>query len=247
MVILTRGANLLSLVDLEALLAELREIIAQAGMPLVLVVFDTLSRSMPGGDENKSEDMTTVIGAADAIRDEFGATCAVVHHSGKDSDLGARGHSSLFGAADTVINVAKRTATIVKTRDGVAGENFPFELEVVQLGKDSDGDPVTTCVVRHVQQTAAVRHRPEPTGKNQKVVYDVLRELVIERGALLPETSAIPLGTRAVTFEALFDRAAHKFPGTVAWRARDRISQALVGLQAGHHVGVHGGYVWLAS
>lgn len=54
--VITRGSNLLDAAAVEALLAELRAIAVEIGLPLGLVVFDTLSRSMPGGDENRSED-----------------------------------------------------------------------------------------------------------------------------------------------------------------------------------------------
>lgn len=244
--IITRGVNLLNTVEVEALLAELRAIAAEIGLPLALVIFDTLSRSIPGGDENRSEDMTRVIEAADAIRDELGAATAIVHHTGKDGARGARGHSALCAAADTVIAVVDRVATVEKARDGTAGESFHFGLDVVELGTDSDGDRVTTCIVRHLEDTAARRpQRPEPRGANQRVVFAVLRDLIAESGEIMPGTSTIPAGVRAVKFDFLADRAQHKFPGLPAWRARGRIGEAVTGLQAGGQIGVHGEHLWL--
>src|SRR5688500_34403 len=49
LVILTKGANLLDDIDAAALIAELKDIVTDARMPLSVVVFDTLSRSIPGG------------------------------------------------------------------------------------------------------------------------------------------------------------------------------------------------------
>lgn len=118
LVIITRGANLLDASDVDALIDALQDIAAEAGTPLALVAFDTLSRSIPGGDENSAQDMTRVIQCADRIRDELKASTAFVHHSGKDAGKGARGHSALFAAADTVIHVADNVATIEKSRDG---------------------------------------------------------------------------------------------------------------------------------
>jgi len=199
--IVTKSANLLSMVDLDALLDELRAIATEAGMPLALVVFDTLSRSMPGGDENKSEDMTRVIKAADAIRDELGASVVLVHHSGKDATKGARGHSSLFAAADTVISVVERVATVEKVRDGVAGERFPFALDVVDLGADADGDPVTTCVVRHLDEAEPGRRPIRALSGVAKVAMQALSEAVADQGVSMPGTSTIPSGVRAVTID----------------------------------------------
>ncbi len=186
--ILTRGCNLLNMVDVEALIDELRAIAKEIGLPLALVVFDTLSRSIPGGDENRSEDMTRVIEAADAIRDELGAATAIVHHSGKDSTKGARGHSSLFAAADTVISVIDKVASVEKSRDGVQGENFPFALDVVELGQDADGDVVTTCIVRHLDDAPARRRAPALSGV-AKVALQALQESISDHGEPMPGTS----------------------------------------------------------
>ena len=41
------------------LIAEVKRIEDTEGMPIALVVFDTLSQSMAGGNENGPEDMTT--------------------------------------------------------------------------------------------------------------------------------------------------------------------------------------------
>jgi len=198
--IITRGANLLNVVDVEALLGELRAISIEIGLPLALIIFDTLSRSIPGGDENKSEDMTRVVEAADAIRDELGAATAIVHHSGKDSTKGARGHSSLFAAADTVISVIDNVATVEKSRDDQQGETFPFALDVVGLGQDSDGDPVTTCVVRHLDDVPARRRAPALSGV-AKVALQALQEAISDHGEPMPGTSTIPAGMRAATLD----------------------------------------------
>jgi RecA-family ATPase len=117
-------------------------------MPLGMTVLDTLSRSIPGGDENTGPDMSMVIAAADRIRNEFDSATTVVHHSGKTAGKGARGHTSLTAAADVVLSAVERCATIEKSRDGITGEQFPFDLRVIELGRDDEGDPITTCIVQ---------------------------------------------------------------------------------------------------
>lgn len=203
--IITRGANLLDVIDVEALIHELRAVSIDAGLPVALVAFDTFSRSLPGGDENSSEAVTRAIAAADRIRDELGAASLFIHHSGKDATKGARGHSSLFAAADVVISVAERVATIEKSRDGVAGESFAFDLEVVNLGEDEDGDPVTTCIVIPTDTPApaakAVRLSPD-----ERIALDALRDEVATSGETLPKTSTIPGGVRGVRVDAWRNR-----------------------------------------
>lgn len=105
-IVLPAAVNLLD-VSAAATLAAIANEIQPA-----LVIIDTLNRSMAGGDENTSRDMGLVIAAADAVRAATGACVNLVHHSGKDTAAGARGHSSLLGAVDTELEVKKADGII---------------------------------------------------------------------------------------------------------------------------------------
>lgn len=118
-----------------------------AKMPVSLVVVDTLSRAMAGANENASEDMTAFVGAVDALRAKTNAHVMVVHHSGKDTSKGARGHSSLRAATDTELEVADNVLTVRKQRDGEHAAALRFRLKTVDLGVDCDDRPITSCVV----------------------------------------------------------------------------------------------------
>jgi RecA-family ATPase len=123
-----------------------------ARQPIVLIVIDTLSRVLAGGDENGPVDMTAFVKNVDRIRHATGAHVLVVHHTGKDTAKGARGHSSLRAATDTEIEISEgeagiRLAATTKQRDYAGGENFHFSLETIELGQDQDGDAVNTCIV----------------------------------------------------------------------------------------------------
>lgn len=125
--------------------------VEQAG-PLALIVVDTLSRVIAGGDENAASDMTAFIKNVDRIRQSTGAHIMIVHHTGKDAAKGARGHSSLRAATDTEIEISsdefgQRVAKVTKQRDYEGGDEFQFALRPVYLGQDQDGDNVTSCVV----------------------------------------------------------------------------------------------------
>ena len=75
-------------------------------LDVILVVIDTVSRNSPGGDEG-ARDMGRVISAADGIRAvQPEATVLLVHHTPKEGES-SRGHSSLEGAADTILLTKK--------------------------------------------------------------------------------------------------------------------------------------------
>lgn len=90
--------------------------IVAAERHVILTVIDTVARSMPGGDENTSRDMGTLISAADKIRNSTGGAVILVHHTPLDGGR-LRGHSSLEGAVDTNIGVDSDGTTIKITVD----------------------------------------------------------------------------------------------------------------------------------
>lgn len=138
------------------------------GEPVSLIVIDTLARAFAGGNENASEDMSAVIGHADLIRAQTRAHVMFIHHSGKDSAKGSRGHSSLKAATDTEIEVTGEEATKLHTADikkqrdlGSRGEKFVAKFSVVKMGMhDQWGKPVTTCVVDPTDE--------RPVGKSKR-------------------------------------------------------------------------------
>jgi putative DNA primase/helicase len=140
-----------------------------------LVIIDTLASCMPGGDENSPADMGAVIGACHRIRDAFRCCVLLIHHSGKDTTKGARGHSMLRAAVDTEIEISEqsdvRIARITKARDAETGKEIAFRLRQIELGRDEDGDPITTCIV----ESADAPKRSTPVkGKNRQLAFNAL-------------------------------------------------------------------------
>lgn len=88
-----------------------------------LVIVDTLARSFGGGDENDAKDMNAFVAACDAIVARLECFVLAIHHSGKDSERGARGSSVLRAAADVEIKVTRgigdmsATVTVTKQKD----------------------------------------------------------------------------------------------------------------------------------
>ena len=97
-----QGVNFRDPSSISAMRKDLRKV-----KDVKLIIIDTLARSFGGGNENAPQDMGEFIQACDDIMHEFEATVLIVHHTGKDSSAGARGHSSLFGALDTCMTLKK--------------------------------------------------------------------------------------------------------------------------------------------
>jgi hypothetical protein len=164
-----------------------------AGKP-ALVVIDTMNRSLVGS-ESKDEDMAAYIKAADAIKEVFECTVIVIHHCGVDGTR-PRGHTSLTGAADVQISVKKDVAkniiaTVEYAKDMPEGAVIGSRLEVVDLGIDQDGDPLTSCLV----------------------VPSVEAEVAAATGETTKETDTVK------TFRAAFTEAVDSYGETVSVRA----------------------------
>jgi hypothetical protein len=138
--------------SLKAAADEMMAIESLAGVPIKLVIVDTLARHMPGDhDENSAKDMGAFINACDAIRDRFKCVLAVVHHTGKLNKETSRGSSALRGAMDWELKVIEkkglRAAVFTKQKEGELPPPIGFRLMDVELGFDEDsGDMVKSAV-----------------------------------------------------------------------------------------------------
>lgn len=108
-----------------------------------VIVIDTLAMAMAKlGDENSSSAMGQVIDALRRLRN-LGCTIFIIHHSGKDTSKGLRGHNSLEAAADSIFLVEKKldsnVISIKRTqhRNGPGGEKFNFEIKTATLNCNS--------------------------------------------------------------------------------------------------------------
>ncbi len=135
---------------------------AQAYKP-VLVVFDTLNKSIPGGDENSAKDVGLAVAAADTIRRAAGGACVVlVHHTGLDGSR-ERGSTALRGNVNTVIAVRKEGRLVTvgkdddKQKDAEAGE--PISLELVTVDLDDGSSCVLKSFARLQERSAEQRHQ----------------------------------------------------------------------------------------
>jgi hypothetical protein len=191
--------------DREKLAATIAHAAEQMGVPVKLVVIDTLSRAMAGGNENAPDDMGALVNSADYIRQQCNAHIAFIHHSGKDQAQGARGHSLLRAATDTEIEISRAdsespsVAKVTKQREMEIDGTFGFTLKVVELGTNRRGKPVTSCVVEPMEKVPVAKARqkklPPPAANALKALYNCL----VDRGATRAAAHGVPEGVRTIT------------------------------------------------
>lgn len=134
------------------------------GTKVVAVVLDTLSQSLGGGEENGGGTQM-VLGALTDISRVYDCAAIAIHHVGKGDDKSPRGHSSLNGNPDFkwfIEGGEDRTTTITldKVKDGEDGIKFDVALSLVELGVDAEGAPVTTLIVKSIDDAASTSKTP---------------------------------------------------------------------------------------
>jgi hypothetical protein len=100
--------------------------------PPSLIVFDTLHRSMTGGDENSAQDIGLVMDRAARIRRELPGSVLFIHHTRKDGDT-ERGSVSIRGSVDTHAEVREtedgwRELACIKQKDFDEFEPIKFDI-----------------------------------------------------------------------------------------------------------------------
>jgi hypothetical protein len=110
-----------------------------------LVIVDPLRNAI--GNKEDPEHIAPYLEWCKQLLDEARICVLMAHHPGHGDGERGRGDSGLEGDMDTVLKVDgdAQTVEVKKQRDGTKGK-FGYALEVVTLGKDRDGDDVTTCV-----------------------------------------------------------------------------------------------------
>jgi hypothetical protein len=123
-----------------------------------LIVLDTQARMTVGLQENDNTEMGVWVAAVDALKVATGACVLVVHHTGRNGG-DARGASALDGAQDMEWRVDRKARKLAmrlscdKSKDGDDSRKWDFDLEVVDVGTDEDGEPITSLVVGAARET----------------------------------------------------------------------------------------------
>src|SRR5215471_3310142 len=127
---------------IQSIIEAAKQVEAETGEEIVLIVIDTISRALNGGDENSPKDMGAIVAATSKLQTDTKAHVLWVHHMPQDGAERLRGHGALLGAMDTTVHVERlsddmRSATVIKANDSEEGERVAFTLESVTIGPET--------------------------------------------------------------------------------------------------------------
>lgn len=247
------------------------------GVPVEMVIVDTVNRSLAGGDDAKAEIVGAFIKNCTMIRDQCGVAVLGVHHLPKaEGATDPRGHSSLKGDNDGQWLVRQgghgrpNTWTITRLKAGPSGARHEFRLRQERLGRDDDGDDITSCIVMQLasepsEEGAEARDFGEQasTGKpntmpdGRAILGDTLantlralHQAIQEQGVEPPTTIRAPHGRKAVTYKQWLDELVRAMPGEdkddpkFRDKCRKARDAATTKLRMRNIIGMDGDWVW---
>jgi hypothetical protein len=122
----------------------------------------------------------------------------VIHHSGKDASKGARGSGSLRAAVDTEIHLTRTGVTIMaetrKQRDMPTGKVFAYVLRDIEIGRDEDGELVSSAVVEPTEPVKPALR----LSQQQKIALQALDDALAAKGEKI-HSEQFPRNRRCVT------------------------------------------------
>ena len=163
--------------DFTNLILAIDELVQLIGVQLRMIVIDTLARSFGGGNENNSDDMGVYIQSLGKIQNRYKCSLMLLHHAGKDTSKGLRGHSSLLAAVDTQMEILRFTDSmkgqifLSKQKDGEQGERYGFEAITVDIDRSDLGLENGSSLVIEASEVGDMKDNdPENNPKKDKAM-----------------------------------------------------------------------------
>ena len=227
--------------------ADLARAVIAGGGAGGMVILDTLNRAARGADENSSVDMGNLIAAAKKLQSLTGGLVLLVHHTGKDTTKGLRGHSSLYAALDAAIEVTatdtRKAWSVAKSKDDITGDAHPFALVIVTIGNDDEGDEITSCVVEPDESAEAIKQAKRPMLRsNQKIANEALGEAL--RNSQHSGKEGAPAGMPCIQYADAVAIVAELIPADAKHKT-SRAKVAITGLVARGYLSIKGVWLWI--
>lgn len=111
-----------------------------------LVVFDTLARCIPGGDENSAKDMGIAVRNSALVQRELNTAITWIHHTNR-AERGERGSGAIRGAADTMIEISANGDSVIRVSCSKLKDDEPWLTEDMRFHPVADSGvllPATT-------------------------------------------------------------------------------------------------------
>jgi hypothetical protein len=188
---------------------------------LGVVVIDTLTKAMPGGDQNSVEDTSAVFDIIAKIKDAgIKAAVVIIHHNTKNSGS-PRGSSNIQAEPDTLLTVTKNEDTgnlemrVLMARSIEDDQTFRFTIVTESLGTSTQGYPITAPVLLPAVVTVDEVDNSTTSVLQQEMQFAPMFEALAEYGpGVWPMKRIHALFKEKLAGTGLYDRATTQRPNT---------------------------------
>ena len=176
------------LLTVEESIVSLRDAISGLDFSPSLIVVDTLSQTF-AGDENSASDISDYLRLINMhLRSTFNASVLVIHHTGHSASERPRGSSALTANVDYLLGVYRPDADgmsaqleVLKQKDGDKLLAQHFDLTKVILGRDEDGDEVSSLVAGWYDSVKVIKDAVGKLSTYEQMVIDALADGLVLR------------------------------------------------------------------
>jgi hypothetical protein len=136
--LIRQSINFMKTDDVGKLIATVQSVVQKTQIKVAAVFVDTVSRVLPGAEENLQKDMTLFVAACDAVRQRFKTTVIGIHHTNRNGTI--RGSTVFPGAVDFLVEVNREEGAkqgyikAIKIKDAEDGWEQPFAVAEVECG-----------------------------------------------------------------------------------------------------------------
>lgn len=175
-----------------------QEVLPALSMSLRLIIYDTLSKSVPGASDsddnviNLVESNARMIARriADVSEDPFVPASLVIHHPRKNDET-YRGSGAIEGNFDMILHVEKTDAErledrlfevrLDKVKDGPTERRWAYRAALIDVGTTPRGKVNRVPVVRYCDEAEAIEARAEAKTKGRSLTQSVrhMIELIV--------------------------------------------------------------------
>lgn len=234
-VVMTHGFTLMDDKVIDQFIATVKEWEEFYGLPVELIIIDTLSVATEGLNEIDGAEVGKVLARVNRLKDATHAAICLVHHMNASGGR-VRGHTSIEANVSQVFEIRPlmtipnnrretpqpimdaqgrhiRQIVLTKNKNGLNNLKWRIVLEVVKLGFDADGDEITTCVCTRPARSASGSEGQDDTTKlvgDQKLVFDALVTAQADKGIDRPEGVSAPPQIRKCVSQQDFVAAVRK-------------------------------------
>jgi hypothetical protein len=238
----------------DTIVSTVREAESRFGCNVGGIVIDTYAKGIAanGGDEDKARDQNRAAANLRAVQARIDVHIALVGHTGKDETRGARGSNAHLGDVDVMVQISGDTikvAQVIKGNDQPERAIAEFKLEAFELGRDEDGDAITTAIVstEHFEPSAGAGPKSKKPNLPPvpKAALHALNEAIADEGRTVDDASGrIPRGVTCVTLDAWRDRLTKLAIINAKGNPREQFRRIRVTLQNAKIIGIWEDFVW---